>query len=120
MLDTAKITAWITANAIKLLVAVGLLIGAFFGGAEWKESRYEAAAVKSVVKQANKVAETTDKRTKEAFKESDRIRQLERQLATTREKLDEAIREANRPAACDITDDELVRFNELAKQASGN
>lgn len=120
MLDTAKITAWFVANAIKIGIAVALFVGGVFTGAEWKETRYENATAKSIVKQSNKAAETTAKRTKEAFKESERIREMQEELATTREKLDEAIRRANRPPACDLSDDEFVRFNELAKQASGD
>jgi len=117
-LDTAKITAWFAANLIKIVVAGVILGGTFFAGAEWKESRVERNTVKGVVKQAERQQKQATARTKEAFKETERIQELERSLAATQEKLNAAIRNNPKPAACDMSDDEFVQFNELAKQAS--
>lgn len=117
-LDTAKIAAWFTANMIKIVIAGVILGGTFFAGAEWKETRIEQNTVKGVVKQAERQQKQATARTKEAFKETERIQELERSLAATQEKLNAAIRNNPKPAACDMSDDEFVRFNELAKQAS--
>lgn len=110
-----------SANLRKVAYIALASIGLFTAGwiSSWihfKDSQ-NAAVVKSVVKQSNKNNATATKRTKEAVKVDRETELLRAQLASTRSELREAIEAATNSPECDLTDDELRLFNDLADSA---
>ena len=73
------------------------------------------SAVKAVVKQSAKNERTLGKRIGEASEADAKLEENESNLQDKQENVNEAIGRASNPTECDLSDDELWSFNELAK-----
>lgn len=117
----AGVELWKRSALLRKGVYISALAVAFFS-AGWISSwvhfknSQTTAAVKEVVKQSDKNNETVTKRTKEAVKVDREAAVRAADLEARRDELYEAIDTSN--DGCDLTDDELRLFNEIAGAAS--
>ena len=113
MLSPAKIQAWLIAKAVWLVLGVSLMLGSYFLGVHHQYAKTSSQNARMLEKEIKLQQREHKVEAEEAEAAATNSAVLDSKLATSLGALQNAINKHPSPAACDLSDDELLQFNAI-------